>query len=154
MPELFNADGSPATGYTKLTLVSSDGTSSAAVDASDLSALGSLSTVLTGGTTPVITSAGALTLCGSSIPLKTEAAVLKMTITPATANLINCAVSTSLALQYNGTSRIAIDSTGIGFFATAPAAKPTVTGSKGANAALTSLLTGLAGLGLLTDSSS
>lgn len=41
----------------------------------------------------------------------------------------------------------------IGFYNHATAAKPTVTGSKGANAALTSLLTALAGLGLLTDSS-
>lgn len=41
----------------------------------------------------------------------------------------------------------------IGFYGHATAAKPTVTGSKGANAALTSLLTALAGLGLLTDSS-
>ena len=41
-----------------------------------------------------------------------------------------------------------------GFFGTAPAAKPTVTGSKGANAALTSLLTALSGLGLVVDSSS
>lgn len=42
----------------------------------------------------------------------------------------------------------------VGFFGTTPAVKPTVTGSKGANAALTSLLTGLASLGLVTDSSS
>jgi Fe-S cluster assembly scaffold protein SufB len=39
-----------------------------------------------------------------------------------------------------------------GFFNTAPATKPTVTGSRGGNAALASLLTALAGLGLLTDS--
>jgi hypothetical protein len=42
----------------------------------------------------------------------------------------------------------------LGFYGTAPAAKPTVTGSRGGNAALASLLTALAGLGLLTDSSS
>lgn len=41
----------------------------------------------------------------------------------------------------------------IGFYGTTPAAKPTVTGSRGSNAALASLLTALAGLGLLTDSS-
>ena len=40
----------------------------------------------------------------------------------------------------------------IGFYNHAPAAKPTVTGSRGGNAALASLLTGLAGLGLITDS--
>jgi len=42
----------------------------------------------------------------------------------------------------------------IGFFGHAPAAKPAVTGSRGGNAALASLLTALAGLGLLTDSTS
>lgn len=42
----------------------------------------------------------------------------------------------------------------VGFYGATPAAKPTVTGSRGANAALASLLTQLATLGLLTDSSS
>lgn len=51
-----------------------------------------------------------------------------------------------------GTTRIEVDSTGLGFFATAPVAKPTITGSRGGNAALASLLTGLANLGLITDS--
>lgn len=40
----------------------------------------------------------------------------------------------------------------LGFFGAAAAAKPTVTGSRGGNAALASMLTALAGLGLLTDS--
>jgi hypothetical protein len=40
----------------------------------------------------------------------------------------------------------------IAFFGTTPAAKPTVTGSKAANAALTSLMTALSSLGLVTDS--
>lgn len=40
----------------------------------------------------------------------------------------------------------------VGFFGTSPTGKPTVTGSKGGNAALASLLTALAGLGLVTDS--
>lgn len=42
----------------------------------------------------------------------------------------------------------------LGFYGGAGGAKPTVTGSRGGNAALASLLTALAGLGLLTDSSS
>lgn len=46
------------------------------------------------------------------------------------------------------------DGSTVGFYGTAPAVKPTVTGSRGSNAALASLLTALAGLGLLTDSSS
>ena len=40
----------------------------------------------------------------------------------------------------------------LGFFGTAASGKPTVTGSRGGNAALASLLTALAGLGLITDS--
>jgi hypothetical protein len=43
--------------------------------------------------------------------------------------------------------------TTVGFNSAAPIAKPTVTGSKGANAALASLLTALASYGLVTDSS-
>lgn len=50
------------------------------------------------------------------------------------------------------TARIKTDPTGIGFFNTAPVAKPTVSGAKGSNAALASLMTALAGLGLVTDS--
>lgn len=40
---------------------------------------------------------------------------------------------------------------GVGFNGTAPGAKPTVTGSRGGNEALASLLTVLAGMGLITD---
>lgn len=53
-----------------------------------------------------------------------------------------------------GTKVFEIDSTGLGFFNHATGGKPTVTGSRGGNAALASLLTALSGLGLLTDSSS
>lgn len=41
-----------------------------------------------------------------------------------------------------------------GFFDKAPISKPTVTGSRGANAALASLLTQLAALGLINDGTS
>ena len=46
------------------------------------------------------------------------------------------------------------DGTTVGFYGTIPQGKPTVTGSRGGNAALASLLTALASLGLITDSSS
>jgi hypothetical protein len=59
----------------------------------------------------------------------------------------------SSSLQGNGTTRIQADGTGLGFFGATTAAKPTVTGSRGSNAALTSLLSALNTLGLLTDSS-
>ena len=54
---------------------------------------------------------------------------------------------------FRATRGVKFDSGPIGFYAATPAAKPTVTGSRGGNAALASLLTGLATLGLLTDSS-
>ena len=60
------------------------------------------------------------------------------------------------ASSYGGTAanRTVIGAEGVGFFGAAPAGKQTVTGSRGGNAALQSLLTGLANLGLITDSSS
>lgn len=51
-------------------------------------------------------------------------------------------------------NKFEVNTTGIGFFAGTPTAKQTVTGSRGGNAALQSLLTALAAYGLITDSSS
>lgn len=53
-----------------------------------------------------------------------------------------------------GAVKFQINSTGIGFYGTTPIAKPAPTGSRGGNAALASLLTQLANLGLITDSTS
>lgn len=50
--------------------------------------------------------------------------------------------------------RFRANSTGLGFFGVTPVARPNVTGSRGGNAALASLLTQLASLGLITDGSS
>jgi hypothetical protein len=47
--------------------------------------------------------------------------------------------------------KIAANATGIGFFAATPAAKQSVSGSRGGNAALASLLTALASYGLITN---
>jgi len=55
-------------------------------------------------------------------------------------------------MRASGTVRLTVDGTGIGFFGTTPAAKQTVTGSRGGNAALASLLTALSTTGLITDS--
>lgn len=52
-----------------------------------------------------------------------------------------------------GTDNLIIGSTTIGFYGATPVAKPTVSGSRGGNAALASLLTALASQGLVTDSS-
>lgn len=51
-----------------------------------------------------------------------------------------------------GVVKVAANSTGLGFFGATPAAKPSITGARGGNAALASLLTQGATLGLWTDS--
>jgi hypothetical protein len=51
-----------------------------------------------------------------------------------------------------GNTLLLAGTTGIGFYGAPEHAKPTITGAKGGNAALTSLLTQLAALGLVTDS--
>ena len=56
------------------------------------------------------------------------------------------------SLQANSDGSIQLSASKVGFFTTAPIAKPTVTGSKGANAALTSLMAALASYGLVVDS--
>jgi hypothetical protein len=54
------------------------------------------------------------------------------------------ALTIALALRHLGST--------LGFYGATAAAKPTVTGSRGGNAALASLLTALSTLGLITDS--
>lgn len=54
-------------------------------------------------------------------------------------------------LKSAGTVRFSVDTTGLGFYGTAPIAKPTIVGAKGGNVALANLLTALANLGLLID---
>jgi hypothetical protein len=72
-----------------------------------------------------------------------------------TAGQLNHVVPTSAihAFYVAAANRLQISATGLGFNGTAAVAKPTVTGGKGANAALASLLTALAAYGLVTDSS-
>jgi hypothetical protein len=59
-----------------------------------------------------------------------------------------------LTLRQGGTDRFVVSVSGIAFFGAAGNTKQTVTGSRGGNAALASLLTALASYGLITDSSS
>ena len=60
--------------------------------------------------------------------------------------------SGEIRLNVGGTNSLRLSGNALGFYGTAPSAKPTITGSRGGNAALASLLTSLAGLGLITDS--
>jgi hypothetical protein len=55
-------------------------------------------------------------------------------------------------IDVDGNLVLRCGSNAIGFYGSAPAAQPTVTGAKGGNAALASLLSALAGLGLIVDS--
>lgn len=61
------------------------------------------------------------------------------------------AIATVLTIT-RSTGGVGFANTPIGFFGTSPQSKKTVTGSRASNAALASLLTQLAGYGLLTDS--
>lgn len=54
----------------------------------------------------------------------------------------------------SGGVKVGVNDTGLAFYGATPAAKPSITGSRGGNAALTDLLTKLATLGLITDSTS
>lgn len=75
--------------------------------------------------------------------------------TPANINMVLRPKGTGTIIVGGGSSsQIQASDTGIGFYGTSPAAKPTVTGSRGGNAALASLLTALSDLGLVTNSSS
>lgn len=64
-------------------------------------------------------------------------------------------ISSAGVLLYSaGSERIEVNATGVGLHGSAPVAKGTITGSRGGNAALASLLTYLASRGDITDSTS
>lgn len=64
---------------------------------------------------------------------------------------LNCASGQSGAIRANNVTKIAWNTTGIGFYGTTGTAQQNITGSRGANAALADLLTKLATIGLITD---
>lgn len=67
-----------------------------------------------------------------------------------TLRFMKAGVQQNAALDLNGNFQVR---GGVGFYNTAPTTQQTVTGAKGSNAALASLLTALAAYGLITDSS-
>lgn len=67
-----------------------------------------------------------------------------------TGNIVNGSDITNGIMYHTGPTELAT----IGFNNTTPIARPTVSGAKGGNAALTSLMTTLANLGLVTDGTS
>lgn len=60
--------------------------------------------------------------------------------------------TTSAEIQYSGTTRYKVDTTGHSWFGAATAAQQTVTGARGGNVALANLLTALVNYGLIVDS--
>lgn len=82
-----------------------------------------------------------------SDPLGTPATVL--TASAGGGGSVGIGTAPSYKFDVSGSTRL---NGNVGFQGTAPIAKPTVTGAKGGNAALTSLLTALASYGLITDS--
>lgn len=68
-------------------------------------------------------SAGGVQILGDSLLLRQNDATVRHTLTIAAATTWSAAASTSLAFQYNGTTRIALDTNGVGFFAVTPVAR-------------------------------
>lgn len=66
-------------------------------------------------------------------------------------SVMNAALNDWVLLVPTGTKNLIINGA-VGFNGATPLTKPTITGSKGANAALASLITALASYGLITDS--
>ena len=97
-------------------------------------------------------------LTGDAVRVQ-EGAFTLATISNSGAGIASCnfpvqflMTSPQMILRVNGSTVIQSTGNNLGFFGSAAVAKPTVTGAKGGNAALTSLCTQLAALGLITDS--
>lgn len=84
----------------------------------------------------------------------TGGSTLGFTATSTTANMGTYNNAGALSILQNGAARIILGTGGeMGFFGSAGTTRPTITGSRGGNAALADLLTKLASLGVLIDSS-
>jgi hypothetical protein len=71
-----------------------------------------------------------------------------------TLQVLNNAATTALLSVTDTGVQVSPAGGSLGFYGTSPQSKPAITGAKGGNAALASLLTQLAALGLITDSTS
>lgn len=112
---------------------------------------------------------GATPIAGSNTVVESNGAIIESKLSPdgtsytlivgdATANAVARMTYDHATDRWSwraggGGVNLAMGSNTMGFYGTTPVVKPTVTGSRGGNAALASLLTALAGQGLLTDSS-
>jgi hypothetical protein len=87
---------------------------------------------------------------GPALELADGANTYRVDINATNLRWLKAGVAVLMTLDLTGKLSV---SGSVGFNGTAPLAKPTVTGAKGSNAALASLLTALAATGILTDSS-
>lgn len=117
----------------------------ATASVSRATALGAVATAAESHATAV----GCLTNVAST---HTQSTAIGYGATTTAANQMMLGTATETAVMPGG-AQVGGTGKSVGFYGTAPGVKPTVTGSKGANAALASLLTALATLGLVTDSS-
>lgn len=148
-----------SSGYVPATVVQAGDTTTARnIQISNTGPLGASATVGTTGRPEYITDLGAasdeklwvwvndngdLRLQSRS---DTEATAVNAILINRTGTVIDQTELRGTALKLNNTT--------MAFYGGTPAAKPAITGSRGANAALASLLTQLAALGLITDSTS
>ncbi len=105
--------------------------------------------ILTTGSEPATPASGRVTLYAGAdnrIYFKDAAGTVQQVIVPGGAQTFTAAQIFSHNVTVGGSGKQ------VGFYGATPASKPTVSGSKGGNAALASLLTALANLGLITDS--
>lgn len=112
----------------------------------------------TSGTPAVGIGAGVLMQVQTSTTADTDAALISAIWTDVTHASRKARLAFTPIDSGGGREALRLEADGsaarVGFFGATAVVKPTVTGSRGGNAALASLLTALANLGILTDSSS
>lgn len=112
----------------------------------------------TSGTPAVGIGAGVLMQVQTSTTPDTDAALISAILTDVTHASRKTRLTFTPIDAGGGREALRLEADGsaarVGFFGATAVVKPTVTGSRGGNAALASLLTALANLGVLTDSSS
>lgn len=139
-------------------LVSSTATLKLAADKDSTTTLGESAAATTAaGSTDIVAPQGTATGTGGSVNITSGAGGATSgnsgdvnidvgAITSGTQGVVNLGVTDASAINIGRSGQ------SLGFFGTTATTKPTVTGSRGGNAALASLLTSLANLGLITDS--
>lgn len=111
---------------------------------------------LLGGTQPQLTLASGVLLGRVSIgPGVPEPVGLGSSLAIAGGQLVidTNAIAPAESPSFTGAVHIGNSASSLGFFGASPSARPSVSGSRGGNPALASLLAALAGLGLVTDAS-